>query len=126
MRIMSWKWAKGGKASPLRRGRRAEYQAGELPRSMDQARRAARRCGVISCVGSTSSHRTEPAAQRAAASRNDAVQPKCSATSGVSQAVTQLPICPPIFMTPEADPDEEPAISAVTAQKELCERYSAP
>jgi hypothetical protein len=36
------------------------------------------------------------------------------------------PICAPIFIKPETDPDDEPAISAVTDQKELCARYKAP
>src|SRR4051795_3679453 len=46
--------------------------------------------------------------------------------TGVSDAVTAPPICPPMFITPETDPEERPAMSAVTDQNELCDRYSAP
>ena len=72
------------------------------------------------------SHSKDPAAHRAAATRNDAVQLKRWAIHGVSEAVTAPPICPPIFITPDTDPAEAPAMSAVTDQKELCDRYSAP
>ena len=69
--------------------------------------------------GSTNSHATAPVRHSAAATRNDAVQPKCFAISGVSHAVNQPPACAPIFMNPETDPEDGPARSAVTDQKEL-------
>jgi len=72
------------------------------------------------------SHIKDPAAHKTAATRNDAVQLKRCAIQGVSEAVTAPPICPPIFITPETDPAAAPAMSAVTDQNELCDRYSAP
>ena len=65
-------------------------------------------------------------AHRAAATRKEAVQLNWWAISGVSEAVTMPPNWPAIFITPEAEPADAPAMSAVTDQKELCERYSAP
>ena len=41
---------------------------------------------------------------------------------GVSVAVTVLPICAPIFMTPDTEPADSPAMSAVTDQKVLWDR----
>src|SRR6185295_12950200 len=67
-----------------------------------------------------------PNRHRAAATRNEAVQPKCNAITGVSDAVTAPPICAPIFIKPETEPDEVLLRSAVTDQKELCARYNAP
>ena len=61
-------------------------------------------------------------AQNAAAVRNDAVHPKRPAIQGLNEAVTTPPIWPPIFITPDTEPADEPARSAVTDQKELCER----
>src|SRR5262249_9503768 len=69
---------------------------------------------------------SDPAAQRTAAVRNDAVHPYWPAIQGVSDAVTAPPICAPMFMTPETVPADEPARSALTDQHELCARYSAP
>src|SRR5216683_2144026 len=46
--------------------------------------------------------------------------------AGVSEAVTAPPNCAPIFMKPETEPEKAPPISALTDQKELCDRYSAP
>src|SRR5258707_15203045 len=46
--------------------------------------------------------------------------------TGVREAVTAPPSCAPIFMKPETEPEKAPPISALTDQKELCERYSAP
>src|SRR5580704_1611958 len=79
-----------------------------------------------SASGFTMSQAKEPAAHKAAATRNDAVQLKWCAIQGVREAVTAPPICPPIFITPDTDPAEAPAMSAVTDQNELCDRYSAP
>src|SRR5205814_7611088 len=72
--------------------------------------------------GSTSSHANAPRRHSAAATRNDAVQPNRAAIAGVSEAVTAPPICAPVFMKPETEPEERPAISAVTDQNELCAR----
>src|SRR5262249_32694571 len=77
-------------------------------------------------LGSTNIQATAPVKQSAAATKNDAVQPKCCAISGVSHAVSQPPACAPMFMNPETDPEDGPARSAVTDQKELCARYRAP
>ena len=41
---------------------------------------------------------------------------------GVSDAVSAPPACAPIFINPDAEPAQSPAISAVTDQYELCER----
>src|ERR1700676_2417548 len=46
--------------------------------------------------------------------------------AGVSEAVTAPPSCAPMFMKPETEPEKAPPISALTDQKELCEKYSAP
>src|SRR5213076_2884490 len=72
--------------------------------------------------GSTSSQATAPTTHKAAASRKDAVHPNRAATNGVSVAVTNPPSCPPVFMNPETNPDDGPAIPAVTDQKELCDK----
>ena len=77
-------------------------------------------------LGSTTIHDTAPVRHNPAATRNEAVHPKWLAIAGVSEAVTAPPICAPIFIKPETDPEELPAMSAVTDQKELCERYNAP
>ena len=61
-----------------------------------------------------------------AATRNEVVQPNRAAIQGVSEAVIAAPIWFPIFMNPDTDPEDAPAMSAVTDQKELCERYNAP
>ena len=56
--------------------------------------------------GSTSSQAAAPRRHRPAATRNDTVQPKWAAIQGVSEAVTAPPICAPVFMKPETEPDE--------------------
>src|ERR1017187_5669781 len=76
--------------------------------------------------GFTASQTRDPITARPAATMNDAGQPKCAATNGVREGATTPPNCPIIFMMPETVPAEGPAISAVTDQKELCERYKAP
>jgi hypothetical protein len=76
--------------------------------------------------GFTSSHAAEPSAARAAATRNEAVHPNAPAIIGVTVAVTAPPICPTMFISPDAVPAERPAMSAVTAQYALWDRYSAP
>ena len=43
--------------------------------------------------------------------------------TGVNEAVTAPPICPPMFMKPETEPENGPAISAVIDQYELWETY---
>src|SRR5664280_2604865 len=77
-------------------------------------------------LGSTNSHASDPTTQRAAATRKGEGQPKTLASTGVREAVTVPPIWLPMFITPETDPAERPAMSAVTDQKQLVERYSAP
>src|SRR5581483_4374461 len=79
-----------------------------------------------SAWGSTSNQARAPNAHRAAATWKDAGQLKRCAMNGVRDAVTALPICPPMFMSPETVPAEGPAMSAVTDQYELCDRYNAP
>jgi hypothetical protein len=69
--------------------------------------------------GSISNHAPEPRRQNPAATRKEAAQPKRPAIAGVSEAVTAPPIWAPIFMKPETEPDDEPAISDVTDQNEL-------
>src|ERR1039458_7002748 len=76
--------------------------------------------------GFTNSHARDPTAPRPAATRNAADQPNCAASNGVREGATTPPNCPIIFITPETVPAEGPAISAVTDQKELCDRYKAP
>src|ERR1017187_8138791 len=46
--------------------------------------------------------------------------------AGVSDAVTTPPTCPPMFIVPDTAPAERFPISALTDQKELCERYNMP
>src|SRR5512146_492766 len=86
--------------------------------------------GVVSTlsvrVGSTSNQAIAPTAQSAAATRKEAVQPNRPAMAGVKEAVSAPPSCAPMFMKPETEPEDGPAMSAVTDQKELCERYKAP
>jgi hypothetical protein len=53
---------------------------------------------------------------------NEAVHPKRAAIQGVKDAVRAPPNCPPVFMKPETDPDDAPAIPVVTDQKELWAR----
>jgi hypothetical protein len=72
-------------------------------------------------IGSMASHATAPSAAMEAAVTNDISHPKWAAISGVSEAVQAPPACPPIFMMPETPPTFSPAMSAVTAQKPLCE-----
>ena len=76
--------------------------------------------------GSTTSQLSAPTRHNAAATRNDVVQPNLAAIHGVKEAVSAAPIWFPIFMKPETEPEEAPAISAVTDQKELWDKYSAP
>src|SRR5471032_3356073 len=78
--------------------------------------------GASTRVGSTMSQAAAPSMHNTAATRNDAVQPKRAAIAGVSEAVTAPPSCAPIFMKPETEPDDLPAMSAVTDQNELCDR----
>src|ERR1017187_10107337 len=77
-------------------------------------------------LGFTHSQTRDPITPRPAATRNDADQPKRAATNGVRDGATTPPNCPIIFITPETVPAEGPAMSAVTDQKELWERYKAP
>ena len=69
--------------------------------------------------GSTSNQAKEPSAHKAAATKKEAVQPNREAIAGVSEAVTTPPTWAPMFIKPETEPEEAPAISAVTDQKEL-------
>src|ERR1035438_6488892 len=46
--------------------------------------------------------------------------------AGVSDAVTTPPTCPPMFIVPDTAPAERFPISALTDQKELCDRYNMP
>ena len=52
--------------------------------------------------------RRRPSRHNPAATRKEAVQPKRAAIAGVSEAVTAPPICAPIFMKPETEPDACP------------------
>ena len=54
------------------------------------------------------SHKIAPAMHAAAAAANEAVHPQCLAINGVSDAVVALPICPPMFMNPDSEPDDAP------------------
>src|SRR5689334_16664662 len=76
--------------------------------------------------GFTTSHASDPTTHRAAATRNAAVQPNWAAIQGVRDAVMAPAVWLHMFMTPETLPAEVPPRSAVTDQKELAERYSAP
>ena len=76
--------------------------------------------------GSTTSQTAELRKARTAATRKEVVHPKCAAMNGVSDAVTAPPSCAPIFMNPDTEPEKGPPMSALMAQKELCERYNAP
>ena|SRR5579859_6254701 len=80
---------------------------------------------IVRC-GSTINQAIAPRRQSVAAIRKDAVQPKRLAINGVKEAVTMPPIWAPMFMNPETEPEDGPAKSAVTDQKELCARYKAP
>ena|ERR1700691_6051379 len=77
---------------------------------------------VNRCDGSTSSQLAAPRMHNAAAARNDVVQPNRAAIQGVSEAVSAAPIWLPIFIKPDTEPEDVPARSAVTDQKELCAR----
>jgi hypothetical protein len=57
-----------------------------------------------------------------AAKRNALFHPNRMARYGVRDAVTAPPIWQHMFMTPETTPERSPARSALTDQKELCER----
>jgi hypothetical protein len=72
--------------------------------------------------GFTIHHASPPSAHRIAATRKEAVQPNRSAIQGVSEAVSAPPNCPPVFMNPETEPEEVPAMPEVTDQNELWER----
>jgi hypothetical protein len=77
-------------------------------------------CGATRVfVGSTMSQHIAPTRHRTDAVRNAAVHPNLSPIQGVSEAVSAAPIWLPVFMTPETEPDELPAMSAVTDQNEL-------
>src|SRR5207302_630160 len=71
-------------------------------------------------------HSSAPRAHNPAATENGMLQPKYLAITGVNCAVSAPPIWLPMFITPETDPADAPAISELTDQNELCERYSAP
>src|SRR5215471_17369979 len=73
-------------------------------------------------TGSTTSQQSAPTTHRPAATRKDAVHPYRAPIQAVRYPVNAPPICPPMFMNPETDPAEAPAISAVTDQNELCAR----
>jgi hypothetical protein len=75
--------------------------------------------GTSVLVGSTASQHAAPTRHKAAAVRKDAVHPNRVAIHGVSEAVIAAPIWLPVFMNPETEPDDAPAISAVTDQNEL-------
>jgi len=72
--------------------------------------------------GSTNNHRAPPAAARTAAKTKALFQPKRLARYGVKDAVTAPPIWHDMFITPETTPERSPAMSALTAQKELCDQ----
>ncbi len=72
--------------------------------------------------GSTTNQASAPSTDREAATRKAEVQPKCEAIQGVREAVIIAPNWLPMFMKPETLPEEAPPMSAVTDQKELCER----
>src|ERR1019366_3124272 len=76
--------------------------------------------------GSTMIQAKDPTTQSAAATKNGVPQPKYLASQGVREAVMAPPIWLPIFITPETEPAERPAMSEVTDQNALCERYKAP
>src|ERR1017187_571746 len=46
--------------------------------------------------------------------------------AGVRDAVRTPPNCPPMFIVPDTAPAERPPISALTDQKDLCDRYTIP
>src|SRR4030095_11391088 len=73
-------------------------------------------------LGSTKSQATAPPRHKAAATKNGAFHPSREAIQGASEAVVIPPNWFPIFMKPETAPEERPPMSAVTDQKELCER----
>jgi len=73
-------------------------------------------------VGSTTSQHAAPTTHKAAAIRKEDVHPKRSAIQGVSIAVRKAPNWLPVFIIPETVPDDLPAMSAVTDQKELCDK----
>jgi len=73
-------------------------------------------------LGSTHNQANAPVPHKSAATPNEAPQPKREAIKGVSVAVTVLPICAPIFMTPDTEPADSPAMSAVTDQNVLCDK----
>ena len=74
----------------------------------------------ISCrEGSTMSQLAAPIRRNADATRNETVHENRVASHGVKKAVSAAPIWLPMFMNPDTDPAEVPAISAVTDQKEL-------
>src|SRR5947199_7767455 len=81
------------------------------------------RAATCRVSGSTSSHANAPMPHKHAATTNEAVHPYCAAIHGVSDAVSAPPACAPMFINPENDPENEPPISALTDQKELCDRY---
>src|ERR1039458_1056943 len=92
----------------------------------DLPRGASTGSGASVRPGFTASHARDPTTARPAATKNDAGQPQCVATNGVREAAATAPNCPTIFITPETDPAEGPAMPAVTDQKELWERYTEP
>jgi hypothetical protein len=73
-------------------------------------------------VGSTTNQLAAPTTHNAAATRKEDVHPKRDAIQGVSIAVRKAPNWLPVFMIPETVPDDPPAMSAVTDQKELCDK----
>jgi hypothetical protein len=73
-------------------------------------------------VGSTTSQLAAPTTHSAAATRKEDVHPKRDAIHGVNIAVRKAPNWLPVFMIPETVPDDPPAMSAVTDQKELWDK----
>src|SRR5258707_15833387 len=67
-----------------------------------------------------------PTSARAAATKNDPDQPMRWASIGVSDATTVPPSCPPVLMMPATAPAEALPMSALSAQKQLMEKYRQP
>src|SRR5438067_2497229 len=75
---------------------------------------------------STFNQRRPPSAQSAAATKNGKFQPKCAAIIGVTCAVMAPPIWLPMFMTPETEPADAPAISELTEQNVHAAKHPLP
>jgi hypothetical protein len=74
----------------------------------------------------TSNHAPPPQRTSMAATIKAAVQPNFMAIQGVSEELIAPLIWHPMFIVPDTAPAEEPPISALTDQKELCDRYNVP